>query len=180
MPVKSSAKGAAYERHCASELSLWITCDSTSDAVWRSAASGARATRQAAQGDRPVAHVGDLVPALAEAHEFFDQFVVECKRVKLLNWNRLLRGGKACNIESFWMQARAQANSARKEPFLMMREDNGPDLILMDRYTLPFFEGDIESPLLLDIRTHKIDVRCVRWIDLSEGYTFSLFMERFK
>ena len=127
---KSAHKGGGYERAIASELSLWLTDDSTEDAVWRSASSGGRATRQLSGGDRPEAHVGDLIAVLPEAVPFFDVFCVECKRVKALQWRVMFKSPK-CNIRLFWEQAVQQAVSVDKQPLLIMREDNGVDLVAL-------------------------------------------------
>ena len=125
---KSAAKGGGYEKWCAKELSLWITNDSTEDAVWRSAASGARATMRARGGDTPEVHIGDLMPVLPEANEFFATYAVECKRVRALQWRAMFKPDIRCNIREFWNQAVAQ--SVGRVPLLFMKEDNGVDLVV--------------------------------------------------
>ena len=150
---KSAHKGAAYERHCAKELSLWLTEDSTEDAIWRSASSGGRATRQAADGDQPEAHVGDLIPVMHEAQPFFHIFAVECKRVHALEWRKFL-SAKNCNIRDYWQQAVDQAKVAKKKPFAMMREDNGADLIMVGK-------SGVCGPFLPALSLYMHDGECV-------------------
>ena len=101
---KAAHKGSGYERYCAKELSLWLTNDSTEDAVWRSAASGAKATMQSKGGDGPTVHVGDLILVMPEANAFFAAYAAECKRVKVLQWRAMFNTDLKCNIREFWNQ----------------------------------------------------------------------------
>ena len=129
--------------------------------MWRSASSGGRATRQAARGDSVVSHVGDLIPVMAPANAFFDVFAVECKRVRTLQWRQLFDSHKGCNIRDFWKQARDQGTPANKLPFLMMREDNGVDLVAI--------RADTCSRLLRPIVTIENILSLVRTEALFNG-----------
>jgi len=89
---------------------------------------------QAKGGDAAETHVGDLIPVMTEAFPFFETFAVECKRVRLLQWRSMFNPGVKCNIQEFWNQAVSQ--SACRIPLLIMREDNGVDLLAASTFLL--------------------------------------------
>ena len=143
-PTGSKNKGAGYERDCARALSLWITGGVRDDTIWRSAASGAAATRRVRDGKDAGVHVGDLISVASESDSFFRSFCVECKRPRSLDWRGLfVQDTKSSNILEFWDQASKQGSMSGKIPMLMMRENSGAELLGLPLYMLAGLERSL-------------------------------------
>lgn len=86
--VNGKAKGNAWERKSAKELSKSLTDGASEYAVWRSNSSGGHSTilaKKGAEQGYSSKQVGDLVATGSDfelVNQFFDKFFVECKALK--------------------------------------------------------------------------------------------------
>ena len=80
----SPAKGSAWERAVAKELSLWLTNNERDDIFARNATSGAAFTIASKRGKSTSRMPGDLMAAHPLAFEFLNKISVECKHMASL------------------------------------------------------------------------------------------------
>jgi len=73
-------KGSPFERAIAKQLSLWWTGGERDDVIWRTQASGGRATIRSKAGRTLHGQYGDLTFTDPVAKPLFDVFMIECKR----------------------------------------------------------------------------------------------------
>lgn len=122
--VKSSAKGAKFERWLARELTEWGTGERNPPELWRSKNSGGWKFRD-------VPDVGDLAPDGEWGHEFCTMFTVEAKHRQAKNldfwyiWTRK-GGGKMLR---WWNKIRSEAYKHDLCPLLVIRRNRYPDII---------------------------------------------------
>ncbi|GAF74248.1 unnamed protein product [marine sediment metagenome] len=74
------AKGSDWEREASKMLSLWWTEGERDDVIWRTAASGGRATVRSKVGKNTANACGDLCYTDRIAKPLFDFMLIECKR----------------------------------------------------------------------------------------------------
>lgn len=122
--VKSSRKGAAFERWLCRELTEWAVGERNPPQLWRSKQSGGWKHRDAPD-------VGDLAPDGPWGHEFCTMFAVEAKHRKGDNldfwylWSR--KGGG--HIFRWWKKIRKEAYQYDLCPWLVVRRNRYPDLV---------------------------------------------------
>ena len=75
-----SRKGFPFEREMAKRLSLWWTEDERDDVIWRSDASGGRATIRRKAGKSLKGQHGDLCSTDPCSAPLFAATIIECKR----------------------------------------------------------------------------------------------------
>lgn len=124
-------KGGLFERTCAKRLSLWITNGKRKDILWRTAMSGGRATIYG----RDVRQCGDLCAVAPEGFVFSNTFFVECKFVRNLNLVHFFIHGKGA-LRRYWDTARTQARNHGREPFLIVKQNGLPELVLVQTYNV--------------------------------------------
>jgi len=122
--MNSKPKGNAFERKICVALSLWVTQGARKDTFWRSAMSGGRATVRGLD----VRQAGDVCAVAPEGHEFCDQFYVECKHLKSLDFHCLLKGTGL--LHKHWRDTAKRALKRQQEPLLVARQ-NGTPIILV-------------------------------------------------
>jgi hypothetical protein len=127
--IDSSAKGGRFEREISRALSLWMSSGIDGDLLWRSSASGARATRR---GDQSLSHAaGDIAAAKPGGWVFIKRFYVECKHYKDLQIPQFVSHGKS-RLGNFWTVARQAALSYHRRPLLVARQNRLSTLIVME------------------------------------------------
>jgi hypothetical protein len=118
--MNAKQKGSAFERKICVALSLWVTDGQRKDVFWRSAMSGGRATVRGLD----VRQAGDVCAVAPEGHAFCDQWYVECKHYKSLDFHCLLKGtGK---LHKFWLDTAKKAIKRNKTPMLIARQNGTP------------------------------------------------------
>lgn len=129
------SKGASFERKICVALSLWVTEGKREDVFWRSAMSGGRATVRAAKGKSTKAQYGDISSVAKEGHALIDNFVVECKHVRDLNFRAALIRSSGPLVE-FWKQVSRDANKADRDPLLIARQNGCPIMVFIAEIAL--------------------------------------------
>jgi len=125
--TNGAAKGSAYERTLAKELSLWWSVGERDDLFWRSSQSGGRATQRAKQGKKTANACGDLCAQDAAGQKLLDLFTIEIKRgYNTLHIYDILEGGKG-GMNAFVAQS-AKAASLAGTPYwlLIHKRDRHP------------------------------------------------------
>lgn len=123
------AKGGQFERDMARRLSLWLTDGKKDDCLWRSAGSGSMSTNSIKRGTGAKQYqASDLSPNSPEAYLLLDRFTIECKYYANLQLEALLFNPK-CQILTFWKQARRDADSVGKLPFLIAKQNRRPIMV---------------------------------------------------
>jgi hypothetical protein len=73
-------KGGEYEREISKQLSLWVSKGKRDDLIWRTSASGGRATTRSKKKLETAYAYGDLTFTDPKAKPLFDLAVIEAKR----------------------------------------------------------------------------------------------------
>lgn len=130
------AKGSSFERLVCKELSLWVSNGEQKDVFWRSAMSGGRSTVARKKGDKLASQAGDISSVDRLGHVFIDQFVVECKFYKSLNFESFIKGkGK---LLEFWRHLVDESASYSKKPMLVGKQNNFPIVVCLDEAGVAF------------------------------------------
>jgi hypothetical protein len=125
--MNGKQKGSQFERDVCKALSLWVTHGKRTDAFWRSAMSGGRATVHK-HGD--VRQAGDITAVAPEGHKLTDSHYIECKFYKDLNFDGLIKGsGK---LLDFWEKTLLQATRYQRIPVLIAKQNMLPTLLITD------------------------------------------------
>ena len=120
MPVNGKQKGGGFERDICKALSLWVSHGKNVDLFWRSAMSGGRAT--VAKGT--VRQAGDITAVALEGHILTDQFYVECKFLKNISLDSLLKlNGPLFEI---WAKTVLEAAKYNRIPTLIFKQNHYP------------------------------------------------------
>jgi len=135
----SKNKGNAFEREVAKKLSLWLTDNVLSDAVWRSDTSGGRSTLRIKKGEKKtqnmIDNAGDLKSVIPQGQydnldRFFNQFCVELKFYKEINMRIPLKG----HLVKFFDQCLQQQAQTQKDIFLVVKSNRKKTLIFTSIY----------------------------------------------
>lgn len=122
------AKGASFERAVCKTLSLWVTHGDREDLYWRSAMSGGRSTVAFGAGKKLGAQAGDISSVDPEGAWLVQEFFIECKHVKDLYFQGILRSTGA--LHDFWRVARQESRRYKKLPMLIARQNAMPAIIV--------------------------------------------------
>ncbi len=74
------------------------------------------------------AHCGDIVATHAVGNLLTELFVLECKHYKELDAHKLFFG-KGGKVTKFWEKVTAEAKDTSREPLMVMRQNNQPDVL---------------------------------------------------
>jgi hypothetical protein len=138
-------KGSAQERLIAKRLSLWVTSGKREDVFWRSSISGGRATFAQKKG-KLVRQSGDICSVAPEGHVLTDKFYFESKHYRKLFILEFLIKDTGL-LSKFWKHARKQATHYRKEPVLIVKQNNLPILVIARRSAFHAFTE--QTPFLV-------------------------------
>jgi hypothetical protein len=130
-PGGGKSKGSSFERQICVALSLWMSSGQSEDYYWRSASSGGRSTVAARRGKRLAAQAGDISCIHQSGSALTDQFYLECKTYRDLNFVGLLkRKGK---LAEFWLETRKQAAFYKKQPMLIAKQNQQPIIVCLSQ-----------------------------------------------
>ena len=113
-------KGSVMERVICKQLSLWVSKGENVDLFWRSAMSGGRAT--VAKGT--VRQSGDISAVAPEGHVLADKFYIECKHLKDISLDGLIKGNGP--LLKIWQTTQDEAAKYNKIPSLIFRQNHWP------------------------------------------------------
>lgn len=125
----SKRKGSAFEREVCAKLSLWLTNGKRTDCLWRSAMSGGRST-VARAGGKSVRQCGDITAVSEEGNSFSNNFYIECKHLKNIGFDGLIKGGGA--LLHIWKDTVEQAKHYRRIPLLIVKQNRWPIIACTD------------------------------------------------
>ena len=138
-PGGGKHKGGAFERTICRELSLWMSEGLHEDLYWRSAMSGGRSTVAAGKGKRLAAQAGDISCVNELGHALTDQFLIECKSWKDLQFEGLIKG--TGNLTDFWLDTKRIADAYSKYPMLIAKQNQQPTIICLNNEGRSFVWG---------------------------------------
>lgn len=130
----SKQKGSAFEREIAEKLSRWVSNGEKEDCFWRSATSGGRATVARKRGRLLQSQTGDLSAIHSLGEPFLNQFYLELKFYRDLNYTGIITG-KGYLIE-FWNNTVKEAASYKKHPILIAKQNRVPTMVFMNELGL--------------------------------------------
>ena len=131
-PGMGGAKGAAFERAIAKQLSLWISGGKSQDLLWRSAGSGGRSTMRRKQTGKGIEyHASDIAPLHPDAAPFCDVFTLECKCYTSIELRQVVYDWGKSTIAKWWAQAQRDAASVKRIPLMVVKENLKPALLVM-------------------------------------------------
>jgi hypothetical protein len=165
------AKGGDFEREVAGLLSKWWTQGERDDVIWRTDASGARATVRKKGGKKTAFQHGDLTFTDPCAAPLFQIFSIECKtgyarksaKGDLFHWcilDVVDSAQKETIFEKMWNQAVDDAAVSRRIPLLIFRRNRRQICIAMERTQFLAFKvafGTVGFPYV-SLQTYKYDV----------------------
>tara|TARA_R100000005_G_scaffold96148_1_gene81018 strand:- start:1169 stop:1657 length:489 start_codon:yes stop_codon:yes gene_type:complete len=115
MGKKSRNKGANFERAIARKIREWLGED------WE-------VKRNPTDRQKGKAGAGEF--EIVGPFEF--PFAIECKAHESFDYSQLFRVPVTGPFESFWKQAKNQAEAAEKAPLLIFKRNNGPVLVALN------------------------------------------------
>ena len=77
--MAKSFKGAAFERSCCRQLSLWWSAGRSDCVFWRTSGSGGRAALRSRQGKDTLNHYGDVMAVDPQGSPLLDVLTIEIK-----------------------------------------------------------------------------------------------------
>jgi len=119
--VNSKQKGSSFERYTCKQLSLWVSEGKSDDLFWRSAMSGGRATVRTKKGEKTASGHGDITAVTPEGHALTDNFVIECKNYKDLEWSAFIYGKGF--VWQTWKILKNISYDNNKQPFLILKQN---------------------------------------------------------
>lgn len=126
---RGKAKGSAFERKIAKELSLWLTRGKDDKQLIRSVLSGGWKGAREKDGWR---QVGDLAPNGPLGEKFRKKFAIECKHRKQINlltlWQRSIKGDL---LPTWWRKLVKDSKAAGVTPMLIFRSNGFPVLVIL-------------------------------------------------
>jgi hypothetical protein len=155
-------KGGNYERQIAKRLSLWITQGKNENGLWRSSSSGATATIGKKKGEINPYQCGDLCAVSPDCYNFAEKIYVEIKSYKQLNITNFIFNRPSI-LEKFWKIALQESKDYNKEPIIVAKENNFPELII--------FRKKLFDNLLPQQHFSKIEIK--------NGGTYIAFLDEF-
>jgi hypothetical protein len=145
--ISGRSKGMNFERVTCRKLSLWLTKGLRDDVLWRSAASGGRATAGKKRG-QDLAHVaGDLCAVRPEGYDFASKFFCELKSYKNLQVERFVLE-KRGTLWDFWQKAQKEAYEYGKRPMMILKQNQLKEFVLMRACDAVNIEGGIRTSFL--------------------------------
>lgn len=144
--VNGKQKGSAFERLVCKQLSLWVSEGSQEDVFWRSAMSGGRSTVAFAKGKRLAQQAGDISCIHPIGQPFIDNFMVECKSYRDLQYEGLVSGKGT--LANFWQICKTEAWKYNKRPLLIAKQNQQPSIACVDYFGLKMLNfGELQFDL---------------------------------
>jgi len=161
-------KGSEFERFISKQLSLFWSGGKRKDLFWRTHSSGALHTISRMNNE-----AGDIMSINTESSNFTNQFIIECKFYKNINFNDIIYKTQHSNLKQWILNLFNLADKENRIPLLIMKQNHKPIIILtnqqgykllhkyMDEYTIIdtndmfLFICDFNSFLSLDPNLFK-------------------------
>ena len=136
------AKGSAFEREIAKELSLWWSEGERDDIFYRSHSSGARFTQRKKIGKDTALQGADITCSDPDGELLIKNWNIECKtgygsktKSGITKWDVLdfidsLQ--KEPILQKMWKQCKKDAELTRREPILIFRRNSRTPCIIMN------------------------------------------------
>lgn len=142
------AKGSAFERKVAKDLSLWLTAGADARQLIRSVLSGGWSMRGAPvtkSSEERWRQVGDLAPNGPSGEAFRARYAIECKHRKRIVIDHVWScTSEKEGLKAWWRKLDDECQEVGIAPMLIFRS-NGRDVLLATDHTLaPLFQ----SPLI--------------------------------
>lgn len=132
-PGQGKQKGSQFERDICKQLSKWISHGQRDDLLWRSAMSGGRATIALNKGNKNQAQAGDISMVDRRAEKLIDNFIIECKSYKSLHFSSIFKTPRPNRgFIKFWAELTAITDESIKMPMMIMRENYGSTLVVVN------------------------------------------------
>ena len=148
-------RGSSFEREVSKILSLWWSQGERDDLIWRTNASGARATQRQKSGKDTRYQFGDLTFTDDKAKPLFERLSMECKtgystktKTGISRWDILdILDSKQKEpvFIKMWKQAMRDAELSRREPVLIFRRNNKAPCIAFKYSLLSIISDDCNS-----------------------------------
>ena len=143
--TNGAAKGSAYERTLAKELSLWWSSGTRDDLFWRSSQSGGRATQRAKKGKTTANACGDLCAQDAEGQRLLNYFTIEIKRgYNSYSLHDILEESKG-GMNAFIAQSAKAASLAGTPYWLLVHKRDRKPAIYVTNHIHAMHEGALKS-----------------------------------
>lgn len=175
-PGRGREKGNNYERQMCKRVSLWVSDGVTDELVWRTDASGSRATnRQRLGHDTRKYEFGDMKPTGEEARPLFEYLCWELRSRARFEMFTVFGSGKEdpkLSLLSSWAKACAEADCSSRRPVLITHANGRPDIIWVERAL--FVETVITDRSIRDLKAIEFRIpeeMTVRY-DKNKTYTF--------
>lgn len=123
------AKGSAFERWVAKELSLWLTRGADAKQLIRSVLSGGW-TAHRKTSDEPWRHAGDLAPNGPIGEAFRKAVAVECKHYGVIDLYGYWQPTHKLNV--WWEKLNEEASEAGCASMLVFRANLRPTMVMLD------------------------------------------------
>jgi len=94
--------------------------------------SGGRATVKAKKGISLHAQTGDITAIHPMGHFFTKLFMIECKHYRDIQWVPCLYERSSSAVRVFWLQLLKDSNSFCKAPMMIVRQNNYPNIVILD------------------------------------------------
>jgi hypothetical protein len=127
-------KGSSFERKICKELSLWVSLGERDNLFWRSAISGGRATVRHKKGLDVRNQLGDITSIDTWGDALTDNFIIECKHYKDLEWSQFVYGKGF--IWATWKKLRGECHDHGRQPFLILKQNAKPVLVALSYKTV--------------------------------------------
>jgi len=135
--MNGKSKGNAFERKICKNISMWWSGGERDDIFWRTHSSGGRYTQRQKQDKMTYNQEGDITNTHPQGLDFIDNVIVECKHYRNINLWGIITGSKNKLIE-WWDKLKDTAEKENKIPWLIVKENNKPILLITDDTTFLF------------------------------------------
>ena len=127
------AKGAAWERDCGKQISLWLTHGERSDIMSRNVLSGGSFTNAEKAGKISSRMPGDIMAANPHAFRFLSRFSIECKHLKDIGMFQYMLDHRQQNpLAQIIALARRQAKAIDCEFMVIAKQNRHDPIVLVD------------------------------------------------
>lgn len=131
--TNAKAKGGGYERSVCKRLSQWVSKLAREDVFWRSAMSGGRARVHFGKREANMrAQCGDVTAIHQLGNLLTRVFVIECKHLKDLEFQRLPFGRKGM-VGSMWGETLQDAKDFRRLPMMVALQNRQTDVVVLSQ-----------------------------------------------
>lgn len=147
-------KGSGFEREVSVLLSRYLSQGKRDDLVWRTNASGARATQRHKSGKDTKFQFGDLTFTDEEAKPFFEKVCVECKT----GYAKKTKSKEGTIKQTNWCALDILDSKQKKPTLLMMWNQCCRDAELSHRMPMLIFRRNMKAPCVMIAQDLFVDI----------------------